>query len=128
MRAIYVFFAILATILALCDASKIDTLRSLRSRQHTGDFAAATENDERAFSFKSIFGAKKAKIPDDFAVDKLKLMLRSKTLKNNMFQVWDGKYSVGQIRAWLKLDKSPGYTKLLLSYLNDFKRSTGLRK
>jgi hypothetical protein len=98
--------------------------RLLRSHENVVD-----DHEERGWSIKSLFGgAKKAKIPDDFAVARLQEMLRSPSFKREMFKTWDQKYTVGKIRESLKLERSPGYAKLLLDYLNKFERSTGLRE
>ncbi|POM81881.1 Putative RxLR effector [Phytophthora palmivora] len=85
--------------------------------------------EERMWSFKNLLGTKKvtAKLPNDFAINDLKEMLVNPTFKLQMFKIWDQKYTVGEIRAALDLERSPGYAKLLLAYLNDFKRTSGLR-
>ncbi|ETK86135.1 hypothetical protein L915_09220 [Phytophthora nicotianae] len=94
--------------------------RMLRVSKETGDGENVAAEEERAGQglLNKFLGR------NDLTKKTLSRMMKDEAFKRNMFKNWDKhRQSVGKIREKMFLELNPRYKKLLLEYLNEYKRT-----
>ncbi|EEY59934.1 secreted RxLR effector peptide protein, putative [Phytophthora infestans T30-4] len=62
---------------------------------------------------------------NDLKMEKLSRMMNDEAFKMKMFKNWDNHHqSIGKIRENMVFKRNPHYKKLLVEYLNEFKRTS----